>query len=112
MGLVVAALGVAGCGNVTPNPDPVGVTGTVTHAGKPVESVILHFQPTGVGAQAMVTVTNGAFEADLMPGTYTYYITKGNSAEAIASIDPKYAAGAMDRQIDVVGGAALEIELD
>jgi len=109
---VATGIGVAGCGNVTPNPDPVGVTGKVTHAGKPVESVILHFQPTGEGAQAMVTVANGEFQADIMPGTYTYYITKGNSAEAIATIDPKFASGALDRQVEVAAGSALEIELD
>jgi len=112
VGIVALAISVAGCGSVTPNPDPAGVTGTVTHDGKPVSSVVLHFQPTGAGAQAMVTVTDGAFEADLMPGTYTYYITKGSSAEAIATVDPKFAAGALDRQIEVSPGAALEIQLD
>lgn len=112
VGLVAASLALAGCGGVTPNPEPIGVSGTVTHGGKPVSSVILNFQPTGVGTQAMVTVTDGAFEADLTPGTYTYYITKGNSIEAIATVDPKYAAGSLDRQIEVKGGSQLEIELD
>lgn len=111
--LSVLCLAVVGCGvSTTPTADFVPVSGKVTHAGAPVASANLNFQPTGRGTQKIVAVVDGKFETEMTPGRYTYFITAGSSPEAVANIPPKYAAGDIERQVDIDDGTELEIELD
>lgn len=110
----------AGCGGmVTPsaNPAPVALTGTVTRAGQPVSDVIFNLQPTGPGTlPAVATVKDGKFEATANPGKYTYFFSEApkenaNAKKAFESLPAELREGAMDRQIDVVAGQPLDIQL-
>jgi len=105
-----------GCsGKVTPrvNPAPIEVSGTVTIAGKPVNDVVINFQPTGPGSlPALLTVKDGKFQGHANPGRYTYFVTPGQSKEAFKSVPEKYRAGAMDRQFSVAPENAIDFKLD
>lgn len=106
-----------GCGvsGTSPNPAPTAAGGTVNQNGQPVSSVVLNFQPTGAGAlPAAVPVTDGKFEAQINPGRYTWYISEGSgtdSKKSFAAISEEFRAGSLDRQIDVIPGTSLQLEI-
>jgi hypothetical protein len=102
-----------GCGvNPGVNPEPVDISGRVTLAGRPVSDVTFNLQATGAGTQAMYPVKAGEFRGKATPGRYTWYLSEGSNASAFRAIPGKYRQGAMDRQIDVGAGSALDLKLD
>ncbi len=112
---LVAAI--AGCGgvSVTPNPDPVAVTGNVTLAGKPATDIVVNFQPIEGGLPAVVTVKDGKFEAQVTPGKYTYYVSKASTPsgeKSLAKVPTAFHQGAMDRVIEVTGPGPLEFAMN
>lgn len=114
--LLVLAV-IAGCGgvSVTPNPDPVAVTGNVTLAGKPVTDIAVNFQPIAGGLPAVVTVKDGKFEAQITPGKYTYFISKASTPtgeRSLAKVPASFHQGAMDRVIEVNGPGPLEFSMN
>ena len=111
----VLVLFACGCGgaSVQPNPEPVSVTVNLTQAGKPLTDVNFNFQPTGAGLPAVVPVVKGTFQAQVTPGTYTWYITPGKSPQAFAAIPAGFREGAMDRQLEIAAGAApLDLKIE
>lgn len=103
-----------GCSGTAPKAaDMTEITGTVTMGGQPVSDVVLNLQPTGEGTIAAIPVQQGKIKAMVTPGKYTYYITETPKGKAVmAKLNPKYLAGAMDRQIDIAAGSTLNITLD
>ena len=102
-----------GCGSaVIPTADPILVTGALTQSGKPVTGVKLNLQPTGNGLPAVVDVVDGEFSAEVVPGTYTYYVSPGKKANDFDAIPKDYHSGSMDRQFDVDDGTTLELEIE
>lgn len=105
--LLLLAAAVVGCGTtVTKNPDPVEVSGKVMIAGKPVTDVILTFQPTGAGLPAPVPVTDGAFKATILPGTYAYFIAEGKDKTAYEAVPPEHREASLDRQVEVTSSTS------
>lgn len=108
---------IVGCGgvSVTPNPDPVAVTGNVTLAGKPATDIVINFQPIEGGLPAVVTVKDGKFEAQVTPGKYTYFVSKASTPsgeKSLAKVPTAFHQGAMDRVIDVNGPGPLEFTMN
>lgn len=106
-----------GCGgvSVTPNPAPVAISGSVTLGGKPISDICINFQPTVDGLPAVVTVKDGKLEAEITPGTYTYFVTKASTPtgeKSLARIPAGYLQGSMDRQFDVNEGGPLEFSMN
>jgi len=110
----------AGCGGmVTPsaNSAPVALTGTITRAGQPVSDVIFNLQPTGPGSMPSGgPVKDGKFETTANPGKYTYFFSEApkeiaNAKKAFEAIPAELREGSMDRQIEVVAGQPLDIQL-
>lgn len=103
-----------GCGGINPgiNPDPVEVTGKVTSGGRPVNDVTLVFHAIKGGVQASVLVRQGQFTRAVVPGTYTYYFTKGASPAGLTSVPEKYRAGDMERQLQITNGCTLDLLLN
>ena len=103
---------VAGCGvNPGVTADPVDISGKVTAGGKPVDGIVLNLLVTGTGTPAAIPIKEGAFQAKLTPGKYTYYITKGTATD-MSAIPEKYGEGSMDRQIEIAAGQSLNINLE
>jgi hypothetical protein len=102
LGLVFT--GCSGYINPGKNPDPVQISGTVTANGKNVSDVVLNFQPTESGVQAVFPVKNGKYSGSVTPGTYTYYLSEGRSPAAFKSIPESWRAGSMSRQQAISGG--------
>ena len=112
--VLLCAILMVGCGSesVTPNPDPVAVSATVTASGKPVTDVKFNFQPTGAGLPAVVEVAEGKFEAQITPGKYTWFISPGKAEASFASVPPQFHEGALERQFEVKGAESIEFKLD
>jgi hypothetical protein len=112
--LILGILLLAGCGgaSVTPNPDPVDVTVTLTAGGKPVNDVKFNFQPTDAGLPAVVDVKDGKVQTNVTPGKYTWFVSAGKTETALNAIPAQYHAGALERQFEVSGGETLELALD
>jgi hypothetical protein len=113
--MLIGAL--AGCGgvSVTPNPDPVAVTGNVTLAGKPVTDIAVNFQPIEGGLPAVVTVKDGKFEAQITPGKYTYFVSKASTPtgeRSLSKVPTPLHQGAMDRVVEVTGPGPVELAMN
>ncbi|CAN5391459.1 hypothetical protein BH10PLA2_BH10PLA2_32810 [soil metagenome] len=102
LGLVLT--GCSGYINPGKNPDPVQISGTVTSNGKNLSDLVLNFQPTGSGVQAVFPVKDGKYSGTVTPGTYTYYLSEGRSAAAFKAVPQSWRAGSMDRQQAIEGG--------
>ena len=107
---------ISGCGgvSVTPTAARVAVTGTVTLAGQPLTDVDLNLQPTGDGLPAVVKVKDGKFEAELVPGKYTYFLSQASGpagAKSIAKVPPNCLLGAADREVEFAGPGPVEFAL-
>lgn len=111
--LLLLALVAMGCGpNVSPNPEPTPISGKVTLGGKPVSGVMLNLQPTGPGSlPKIIAVNEGSFQAELNPGKYAYFFSRGPSAETFESIPADYKEASLDREIEVVAGEDLEFDM-
>lgn len=108
----VAAVGLSGCGEITPDSQQqVNVTGAVTDAtGRPVKDVALNFQPTGGTATPAVLKLgpDGRFTFKMAAGEYTWYLSavesgpdRVRSGAALKAIPEKYQAGSLDRRVKV-----------
>ncbi len=105
----------AGCGGVTVHQTatPVQVSGTVTSLGKPVNNVILRFQPTGDGLPKGIPVQNGKYEVSLVPGRYTYFVLAVEKKEKLLDAIPvKYHEGSLDREISFTSSSTHNLQLD
>lgn len=111
LAIVLASMGCGGV-SITPNPDPIPVSGKVTVGGKPVTDVKINFQATEIGLPAVADVKDGAFTANIVPGKYTYYFTEGKKPASFKSIPDAYRIGSLDRQKEITDGSALELALD
>ena len=116
--LSVNSIILSGCGNITPsmNPSPISVSGSVMQGNQPVGDVVLNLQPTGPGALPVVIVLkNGQFEADVNPGSYTWFLSEGSeksSKKAFESVAESFRAGSLERQIEVSPGSKIELKLN
>jgi hypothetical protein len=108
------ALVIAGCGgvSVTPTPEAVDVSVSVTSGGKPVDDVKFNFQPTDGGLPAVVEVTAGKFTSKVTPGKYTWFISSGKSENSLAAIPAQYFEGSLERQLEIPSGDSIEVKLD
>ncbi len=107
---------IVGCGgvSVTPTAARVAVTGNVTLAGKPLTDVDLNLQPTGDGLPAVLKVKDGKFEAELVPGKYTYFLSQGSGpagAKAIAKVPVTFLQGSADREVEFAGPGPVEFAM-
>jgi len=110
---VALMLTCVGCGSaVVPTADRIDLTGELTQDGKPVTGVKLNLQPTGNGLPAVIDVVDGAFNAEVVPGTYTYYVSPGKKAEDFKAIPESFQSGSMERQFDVADGTTLELTIE
>lgn len=108
---------IMGCGgvSVTPNPDPVAVTGNVTLAGKPATDIVVNFQPIEGGLPAVCTVKDGKFEAQITPGKYTYFVSKAatpTGEKTLSKFPAPLQQGAMDRTVEVTGPGPVELTMN
>jgi len=112
--LILGMLMLTGCGgaSVTPNPDPVDVTVTLTAGGKPVNDVKFNFQPTDTGLPAVVDVKDGKVQTKVTPGKYTWFVSAGKTDAALKTIPAQYYEGALERQFEVNGGETIDLKLD
>ena len=111
--LILMGILLAGCGvSVTPNPDPVDVSISVTAGGKPVSGMKFNFQPTESGLPAVAEITDGKCQTKVTPGKYTWYVSAGKDEALLSTVPEEYLEGAMERQIEVKGGDAIEVSLD
>jgi hypothetical protein len=104
---------IVGCGgvSVTPTAARVAVTGNVTLAGKPLTDVDLNLQPTGDGLPAVLKVKDGKFEAELVPGKYTFFLTQTSGpagAKSFAKVPANCQIGAADREVEFAGPGPVE----
>lgn len=100
---------------MTPNPEPVAVTGIVTVSGKPVTDIAINFQPIDAGLPAVIAVKDGKFEAELTPGKYTYFVSRVSTPtgeRSLAKIPVAYHQGAMDRLVDVDGAGPIALAMN
>jgi hypothetical protein len=107
---------IVGCGgvSVTPTAARVAVTGNVTLAGQPLTDVDLNLQPTGDGLPAVVKVKDGKFEAELVPGKYTYFLSQASGpagAKAIAKVPVTFLQGSADREVEFAGPGPVEFAM-
>jgi hypothetical protein len=113
-----SVIGCSGYVSTTPGTD-VDVSGTVRGPdGKPLNDVVLYFQPTGGEAMPnQFPLKNGSFSGKMIVGKYTYYLgaplqtgPSQKKAETILKTMPaSWKEGSLDRQIDVSGGT-LELK--
>lgn len=107
-------LAVLGCGGIDPgkNDEPVEVSGSVTRNGKPLDGVVLNFQATGPGAQAIIPVKAGKYKGVVIPGTYTYYVNDGPRSGALRGVSKEWQAGSLERQVEITGPQTLHVKLN
>lgn len=65
--LLAALLVCAGCGGGGSGPPLVQVRGTVTHQGKPLENLMVHFQPESGRPSHGITDSQGDFTLEYLP---------------------------------------------
>lgn len=117
-GLLLILLSAAvGCGGVTATPfsEPVSITGNVQMAGKPATDIAINFQPTGDGLPAVVQVKDGKFEAQVTPGTYTWYVSKASSKtgeKSLSKVPAAFQLGSMERQFEVTAAGPIEFVIN
>ncbi|WP_437186502.1 hypothetical protein SH668x_003656 [Planctomicrobium sp. SH668] len=112
--LIVATMGV-GCGGarITPTADRVKLTGSATANGKPLNDVMIRFQPTGAGLPAVTTIKSGKFEIEIVPGDYTYFIQPVEKKEKLlATVPTKYHTATLDRKVTISNGGTQDFKLD
>jgi hypothetical protein len=117
-----AALGLTGCGKMTPAPvaDRVPVKGKVTLAdGRPVRDVMLTLQPLDSGQLAGLKVrADGSFHGEAVPGKYTYFLTPQEGAErrkslaALKAVPERFKSAHLERTVEVRPGGDLQIKLN
>lgn len=102
-----------GCGTaITPTPARVDVTIKVTAGGQPVKNVSMTLQPLEGGAQAVADVVNGQFVANVVPGTYTYYIDRGKQESDLKVIPEAFRLGALDRRLELKEAGTYEVSIN
>ena len=85
---------------------------SVTAGGKPVSGMKFNFQPTESGLPAVAEITDGKCQTKVTPGKYTWYVSAGKDEALLSTVPEEYLEGAMERQIEVKGGDAIEVSLD
>lgn len=102
-----------GCGaQVAQVAERVTISGEVVMEGKPVTGVMLNLQPTGDGMPAVIKVSEGTFEAEVVPGMYSFFLSAGKNAKLFKKIPEEYLSASMDRQYDVADGTTLDLVID
>jgi hypothetical protein len=106
-----------GCSDVTRLKDePVGISGKVSQAGKPVGNVVVWFHPLDNGHVENLPVNaDGTFMGQLIAGNYSYYVGSSlaqNSMAALKKIDPKYHQPDFARSVAVEFGKEIVLALD
>jgi hypothetical protein len=115
--LAIIAAGAIGCsGGATLKDEPVGVSGKLSQAGKPVGDVVVWFHPLDKGhVRSLPVNSDGTFAGELILGNYSYYVGSSpapTSAAALKKIDPKYYEPALERSINVEDGKEIILALD
>ena len=97
IGLVLAAVCVAGCG--APDDGRLAVTGTVKFKGQPIkDGATVQFSPLDKdGSEGLVMTAAGAFgipkENGLKPGKYKVTVSLGDGKTAVNPVDPEAPPG-------------------
>lgn len=115
--LLVALVGLVGCGQETGSPrdtTPVDVTANVTGPdGKPLsKGLVVILQPTGdtLGSRLEAT-TDGKFTGKAMPGKYVYYVKLAKGDDLPKGIPQKFAEPNEENKVDVSSGTPLTIKI-
>lgn len=109
-----------GCGGVEMMPDPVEISGTVTHAdGRPVKDVQLVLRPMGEGHTAGGPLgPDGKFTVKAVPGEFMFYFQplegskdRARVKSAFAAVPRTYQDVSVDNTASLSSGGGNEIKL-